>query len=62
MPQAAEQMTGVSRAHGARAVKWLSNRSVLAFYRRDGSLNAFQFKAGREATYKALIDALDATR
>ncbi len=55
-------VTGVKRAHGARAVKWLANRSLLAFYRRDGSLNAFVFKGGRDATYKALNDALDATR
>ncbi len=55
-------VTPVTRAHGARAVKWLSNRSLLAFYRRDGSLNAFEFKGGRDATYKALGDALEATR
>ncbi|AKF13292.1 hypothetical protein PHIN3_27 [Sinorhizobium phage phiN3] len=56
-------VTGVTKSHATRAIKWLRDRSLLAFYRKeDKSLNAFEFKHGREWTYKALNDALEATR
>lgn len=56
-------VTGVTRAHAERAVKWMKDRSLLAFYRAaDKSLNAFEFKHGRDWTYDAMNRALDATR
>lgn len=56
-------VTGVGKAHARRAIRWLRDRSLLAFYRdEDRSLNAFEFKHGREWTYRVLDDALAATR
>ena len=56
-------VTGVKKAHAKRAIKWMKDRSLLAFYRdADQSLNAFEFKYGREWTYKVMNDALEATR
>lgn len=61
--QPALSVTGVTKAHAQRAIRWLRDRSLLAFYRaEDHSLNAFEFKHGREWTDKVLRDALDATR
>ena len=54
-------VTGVSKSHAARAIRWLRARSLLAFY-RTGELCAFEFKYGREWTYNVLHKALDATR
>ena len=54
---------GVTKAHAKRARRWLANRGLLSFYRaEDKSLNAFEFKHGRDWTYRALNDALEATR
>jgi hypothetical protein len=56
-------VTGITKAHATRAIKWMKDRSLLAFYRADDkSLNAFEFKHGAEWTDKAMRDALDATR
>ena len=56
-------VTGVSKGHAKRAISWMRNRNLLAFYRQeDHTLNAFEFKGGRDFTYKALNDALEATR
>ena len=54
---------GVTKAHAAKAVRWLRARSVLSFYRaEDKSLNAWVLKTGREATYAIMNKALEATR
>lgn len=56
-------VTGVTASHASRAIKWMRARSMLAFYRReDKSLNAFEFKYGKEWTYAKLHEALDETR
>lgn len=56
-------VTGVTAAHARRAISWMSKRSLAAFYRKaDKSLNAFEFKHGSEWTYRAMRDALAATR
>lgn len=54
---------GVSKSHAQRAIRYMSKRSLGAFYRpEDKSLNCFEFKHGRDWTYKAMEDALEATR
>lgn len=56
-------VTGVTKAHATRAVKWLRHRSYLGFYRKaDKSLNMFATKHGNDHAYKAMNDALEATR
>jgi hypothetical protein len=57
-------VTGVSKFHVERAVKWLRRAYDLpAFWRRsDRSLNAFADKHGLEGTDKLLREALNATR
>ena len=56
-------VTGVTKTHAKRAMRWMRDRSLLAFYRAsDKSLNAFEFKHGREWTYQMMNDALEATR
>lgn len=48
-------LTGVTKRHGLKAVKWLRRHSILAFYRaEDKSINAFQTKHGKEWTYAIL--------
>ncbi|QWY83161.1 hypothetical protein [Rhizobium phage RHph_X2_24] len=55
-------VTGVSKTHARRAMKWLKDRNLLSFYRSaDKSLNAFEFKHGKEWTENALRDALKET-
>jgi hypothetical protein len=54
---------GVTKTHAARAVRWLRNRGLVAFYRAaDRSLNTWETKKGREWTYQTLDRALDETR
>lgn len=56
-------VTGVTKAHAMRAVRYLRARSMLAFHRAaDKSLNAFVTKHGEEQTYQAMRDALAATQ
>lgn len=56
-------VTGVTKADAKRAIKWLRDRSLLSFYRKeDKSLNAFQYKHGSEWTYNALHTALKETK
>ena len=56
-------VTGVTKSHARRAITWLRNRSILAFYgEADKSLNTFPTKFGPERDYKAMHDALEATR
>jgi hypothetical protein len=56
-------VTGVSASHAKRARKWLADRSLASFYNSaDRSLNAFEFKHGRDWTYEVLHKALEATR
>jgi hypothetical protein len=53
---------GVTKVHADRAIRWLRNRSFLAFYNKsDRSLCAFEFKHGRERTYEILQKALQET-
>lgn len=55
-------VTGATKSHARRAVRWLADRSLLAFYRpTDKSLNAFEFKFGRDWTYAVLRQALRET-
>lgn len=55
-------VTGVTKAHAMRAVKWLRARNMLAFYRAaDRSLNALVTKHGPEQTERSLRDAYAAT-
>jgi len=53
-------VTGVTSAHARRAVKWLKDRSLLAFYHK-GELRAFEFKHGPDWTYDVLHRALRET-
>jgi len=57
-------VTGVKKTHGTKAVKWLRDRSLLAWYDAKGKeLRAWEFtKYGPEWTYKALHRALEETR
>lgn len=56
-------ITGINKAHALRAITWLRNRNMLAFYRKqDKSLNAFVTKHGEGQTYRAMHDAISATR
>ena len=56
-------VTGITQAHAKRAIKWMRDRNMLAFYNaKDGSLNAFEFRGGPEWTYRAMNDAIKATR
>jgi hypothetical protein len=56
-------VTGVKAAHANRAIRWLRNRSLLSFYRKDDkSLNAFVTKFGEESTEKILRQAIEETR
>lgn len=56
-------VTGVTKTHAQRAVRWLRNRCVLAFYRgADRSLNVFPTKYGSERDYENMHAAIDATR
>ena len=56
-------VTGVTKAHARRAITWLRNRSMLAWYRpQDRSLNAFIFKHGAQWTYDVLHRALAETK
>ncbi len=56
-------VTGVTKAHAMRAKKWMRDRSLLSFYRKeDKSLNAFEFKHGAEWTENALRTALKETK
>ena len=55
-------VTGVTKAHAKRAVRWMRDRSLSAFYRpADKSLAAFEFKDGRDWTYDTLHTALKET-
>lgn len=63
MTNPAFSVTGVTKAHAKRALRWLRDRSLAAFYRpEDKSINAFEFKNGRDWTYDALYRAVEATR
>lgn len=63
MNSPALSVTGVSKGHAKRAIRWMQDRGLLAFYRpQDRSLNAFEFKQGRDWTYEAMRKALEATR
>jgi hypothetical protein len=54
---------GVKKAHAQRAIKWLKDRSFLAFYvAADQSLNMHEYPKGREWTYETMNKALEATR
>ena len=54
---------GVTKTHAKRAITYLRRRSILAFYRpEDKSLNTWELKSGRDATYDALNKAVEATR
>jgi hypothetical protein len=56
-------VTGLTKAHAIRAIRYLRNRSMLAFYRKDDkSLNAFVTKFGEDQTYRAMNEAVAATR
>lgn len=58
----AVSVTGVTKAHAMRAIRWLRARNMLAFYRSaDRSLNALVTKFGQEQTERALRDAYTAT-
>lgn len=58
----AVSVTGVTKAHAMRAIRWLRARNMLAFYRAaDKSLNAIVTKFGAEQTERALRDAYVAT-
>lgn len=58
----AVSVTGVTKAHAARAIKWLRARNMLAFYLpADRSLNALVTKYGADMTERALRDAYAAT-
>jgi len=49
--------------HADRAIKWLKDRSLPAYYRPNSNeLCAFEFKQGREYTYDALYEALKETK
>lgn len=54
---------GVAREHGARAARWLRNRSILAYYHGgEESLRAPVTVNGRQWTCDAMDKALAATR
>jgi hypothetical protein len=54
---------GVTKTHATRAVRWLRDRGLIAFYRAsDRSLNTWETKNGREWTYRTLERALDETQ
>ncbi len=56
-------VTGVTKTHARRAIRYMAARSMAAFYRAaDKSLNAFEFKHGRAWTYQTMHNALDATK
>lgn len=55
-------VTGVTKAHTKRAITHLRKRSLLAFYNEEGSLNAFEFKEGKDWTDRVLRMALAATQ
>lgn len=56
-------VTGVNKAWAGRAIKWMRDRSLLAYYNpRDKSLNAFEFKQGAAWTDNVMRKALDSTR
>ena len=54
-------VTGVKKGHATRAIVWMRNRSLAAFY-KNGELCAFEFKHGREWTYDVMNQALEQTR
>ena len=59
----AVSVLGVSKTHARRARRWLADRSLASWYNpAEKSLNAFEFKHGKEWTEKALRDAITATR
>lgn len=54
---------GVRKTHAERAIKWLKERSLLAFYRAaDRSLNMHEYPKGRDWTYQTMERALEATK
>jgi hypothetical protein len=53
-------VTGVTKGHASRAIVWMRNRSLAAFY-KQGELCAFEFKHGREWTYDVMHKALAET-
>ena len=54
---------GVTKTHAKRAITYMRRRNMLALYRPDDkSLNTWLLKSGRDATYKALETAIEATR
>lgn len=54
---------GIRKTRAKKAIAWMRNRGLLAWWREaDLSLNTFETIHGKEWTYKALFDALDATR
>jgi predicted transcriptional regulator len=56
-------VTGLRKAHAAKAMKWLRNRSIAVCYRAaDKSINCFPVKGGPERTYRAMYEAVEATR
>jgi hypothetical protein len=56
-------VTGLNKAHALRAQKWLKDRNLLSFWRKeDKSLNAFEFKHGKDWTQNALETALKETK
>jgi hypothetical protein len=55
-------VTGVTKTHAARAVARLRRRALVAWYNStDKSLNAFEFKEGKDWTDRVLRMALAAT-
>ncbi len=56
-------VTGVSKAWGLRARRWLANRSLAAWYdAKIQTLNAFPWSRGPAWSEQTLRDALAATK
>jgi hypothetical protein len=56
-------LLGVTKTDAKRAIRWLHNRGLLAFYRaEDKSLNTWETKHGRDQTYAWMEKALTETR
>jgi hypothetical protein len=56
-------VTGVTKTHAVKAIRWLNHRNLLAFYSAaDKSLNALEYPRGKEWTYDMLDSALRETK
>lgn len=54
---------GVTKSDARKAIRWASKRGFNLWYRqKDQSLNAFEFRGGRDQTYQVMNDALNAAR